>query len=74
MEVADTGEGADEETVRRAFEPFFTTKPTGEGTGLGLGISRNLVVQKHGGEISVDSKPGRTCFAVRLPLDSGPGE
>jgi signal transduction histidine kinase len=56
------------------FDPFFTTKPPGEGTGLGLNISRNLIVKKHRGDIIVKSRPGRTCFAVRLPEDIDSGE
>jgi two-component system NtrC family sensor kinase len=52
----------------RIFEPFFTTKPVGEGTGLGLGIAREIV-RKHGGSIAVESHPGEgTVFSVRLPL------
>jgi signal transduction histidine kinase len=74
VEIEDDGPGIPEENRSRIFDPFFTTKGPGDGTGLGLNISRNLVVQKHRGEISVESKPGRTCFAVRLPLDFGPGE
>jgi signal transduction histidine kinase len=50
------------------FDPFFTTKAPGEGTGLGLNISHSIVTQKHGGEISVASAPGRTIFTVKLPL------
>jgi signal transduction histidine kinase len=50
------------------FTPFFTTKPTGEGTGLGLSISYDIVVQQHGGTITVDSRPGEfTEFVIRLP-------
>lgn len=74
VEIEDDGPGIPEENRSNIFDPFFTTKGPGEGTGLGLNISRNLVVQKHRGEISVESKPGRTCFAVRLPLDFDPGE
>jgi signal transduction histidine kinase len=51
--------------------PFFTTKPTGEGTGLGLSISYDIVVQEHGGTITVDSQPGEfTEFTLRLPRTS----
>ena len=52
----------------RAFEPFFTTKDVGKGTGLGLDISRRIVVERHGGEISFDSTPGGTTAHVRLPI------
>jgi signal transduction histidine kinase len=74
VEIEDDGPGIPEENRSKIFEPFFTTKGPGDGTGLGLNISRNLVVQKHRGEISVESKPGRTCFTVRLPLDFDPSE
>jgi PAS domain S-box-containing protein len=69
VEIEDDGPGIPEEDQSIIFDPFFTTKPPGEGTGLGLNISRNLVVKKHRGELSVSSRPGRTCFVVRLPLD-----
>ncbi|NJC72257.1 cyclic nucleotide-binding domain-containing protein [Planosporangium thailandense] len=68
VEVGDTGPGIPPELRRRVFEPFFTTKPVGEGTGLGLDIAYRIVVNRHGGDISVDSKPGDTRFQVRLPL------
>ena len=68
VEVEDTGPGMSEETAKRLFDPFFTTKPVGEGTGLGLDISRRIIVDHHQGEISVDSAPGRTVFRVRLPV------
>ena len=55
------------EVQRRAFDPFFTTKDVGKGTGLGLDISRRIIVERHVGEISIDSVPGRTVMRVRLP-------
>lgn len=68
--IGDTGPGVPEEIRDRIFEPFFTTKPVGEGTGLGLDISWRIV-DKHRGDIRVESRPGRTEFVVRLPL-AGP--
>jgi PAS domain S-box-containing protein len=74
VEIEDNGPGIPQEIQSKIFDPFFTTKGPGQGTGLGLNISRNLVVQKHHGEISVISQPGSTCFAVRLPVDFNPAE
>jgi signal transduction histidine kinase len=68
VEIADTGPGIPDDVVGRIFEPFFTTKPVGEGTGLGLDISWRIVVNKHHGDLSVESVPGDTRFRVRLPL------
>jgi signal transduction histidine kinase len=68
VEFADTGPGIPEEIRGRIFEPFFTTKPVGQGTGLGLDISWRIVVNKHHGDIQVESVPGDTRFRVRLPL------
>jgi signal transduction histidine kinase len=65
--VVDDGHGIPEDVRSRIFDPFFTTKPVGEGTGLGLDIVRRLV-QRHDGDIDVDSRPGRTEFRVRLPV------
>jgi signal transduction histidine kinase/predicted CoA-binding protein len=67
VEVEDNGPGIPAEIIDKIFSPFFTTKPVGKGTGLGLNISYNIV-QKHGGEIKVFSRPGKTCFQVRLPV------
>ena len=68
VEIGDTGPGVPEKLRRRIFEPFFTTKPVGQGTGLGLDISYRIVVARHGGDLTVDSRPGDTRFIVRLPL------
>jgi signal transduction histidine kinase len=59
-----------EEVIDRIFTPFFTTKPFGEGTGLGLDLARRIVVEKHQGDIRVQSKPGDTKFIVILPLQA----
>jgi len=67
VEIGDDGPGIPPEIQGRIFEPFFTTKPQGEGTGLGLDTVYRIV-QKHQGEIRFQSKPGDTCFQVRLPL------
>lgn len=69
VEIADTGPGIDPAIRPRIFEPFFTTKPVGQGTGLGLDISYRIVVNKHHGDIRVDSSPGDTRFRVLLPID-----
>ncbi|MFE7719941.1 ATP-binding protein [Nocardia rhizosphaerihabitans] len=69
IEIGDTGPGIAPEVRGRIFEPFFTTKPVGDGTGLGLDISFRIVVNKHNGDIRVESEPGNTRFIVRLPLD-----
>jgi signal transduction histidine kinase len=68
VEFADTGPGVPPEIRERIFEPFFTTKPVGAGTGLGLDISWRIIVNKHHGDLQVQSFPGDTRFRVRLPL------
>jgi signal transduction histidine kinase len=67
VEVRDNGPGIPSEVQARIFEPFFTTKPVGEGTGLGLDTSMRIV-RRHHGNMRFETKPGDTCFQVRLPL------
>jgi len=67
VEISDNGPGVPEDQQARIFEPFFTTK--GPGSGLGLGLDTvNRIVRIHRGYVSVESKPGKTCFQVRLPI------
>ena len=66
VRVVDDGPGIPADIQGRIFDPFFTTKPVGSGTGLGLDIARKIVM-RHGGEIDVDTAPGRTEFRVSLP-------
>jgi signal transduction histidine kinase len=72
VEICDDGPGIPEDIIGRIFTPFFTTKPFGEGTGLGLDLAWRIVVEKHGGNMSVQSKPGDTRFIVCLPLVAPP--
>jgi signal transduction histidine kinase len=66
VEIGDTGTGMPPEVLRHAFDPFFTTKPVGRGAGLGLDVARRIV-ERHGGRIAIDSRPGCTVVDVRLP-------
>jgi signal transduction histidine kinase len=68
VEVRDSGPGIPREIQPRVFDPFFTTKPQGSGTGLGLYIAHNIVAERGQGQITVESKPGDTCFQVILPI------
>jgi signal transduction histidine kinase len=73
VEIEDDGTGIPSEALPRVFDSFFTTKPPGSGTGLGLDISYGIVVQRHGGEIDIDSEPGRTTVRVALPMGGPAG-
>jgi signal transduction histidine kinase len=69
VEIEDDGPGIPQDIQSKIYDPFFTTKAPGEGTGLGLNISYNIIVEKHKGTIEVHSKPGRTHFEVKVPLN-----
>lgn len=67
--ISDTGGGIPPAVASRIFDPFFTTKPVGKGTGQGLTIAHDIIVNKHGGTIAVESEPGQgTSFIIRLPV------
>ena len=69
IKVKDNGVGIPDEIKEKIMQPFFTTKPTGEGTGLGLSLSYDMVVKGHGGKITVDGKEGEyTIFTILLPM------
>jgi signal transduction histidine kinase len=69
IRVHDNGTGIAAALTDKVFQPFFTTKPPGEGTGLGLSLSYDMVTRVHGGTLSVDTKEGEFAeFIVRLPL------
>jgi signal transduction histidine kinase len=69
IEVIDSGQGIPPEVQPYIFEQFFTTKESGQGTGLGLPIAYRVVVDRHQGQLIIDSQPGRTCFRVFLPTN-----
>ena len=68
VRIADSGPGIAPEIAPKVFDPFFTTKPQGKGTGLGLHIAHNIIVNRHRGRIEFDSHPGRTEFRIVLPI------
>jgi signal transduction histidine kinase len=71
IRIRDNGTGIPPEVKDRMFNPFFTTKPAGEGTGLGLSMSHDIIVKQHGGTIDVDTEPGHfTEFRIVLPRAS----
>ncbi len=71
--ISDTGGGIPEHVRPRIFDPFFTTKEVGRGTGQGLAIARNAVRDKHGGDLSFETKLGQgTTFTIRLPIEGKP--
>jgi signal transduction histidine kinase len=68
VSIKDDGPGISPEIQNQIFNPFFTTKAPGQGTGLGLNISYNIIVKKHHGDISVQSNANETCFNIEIPL------
>ena len=69
IHIRDNGKGMVEEVKAKIFDHLFTTKGVGKGTGLGLAIARQIVVEKHGGEIEITSAPGQgTEFVIKLPV------
>jgi signal transduction histidine kinase len=71
IRIRDNGTGIPAEVKEKMFNPFFTTKPAGEGTGLGLSMSHDIIVKQHGGTIDVDTSPGHfTEFRIVLPRTS----
>jgi PAS domain S-box-containing protein len=74
VRVRDNGAGIPKAVVAKIFTPFFTTKPAGEGTGLGLSLSHDIVVHQHGGKLEVESLEGEYAeFTIRLPAETVPG-
>ena len=73
IRIRDNGTGIPPEVQEKMFNPFFTTKPAGEGTGLGLSMSHDIIVKQHGGRIEVDTQPGQfTEFTIVLPRAANP--
>ena len=68
VEISDDGPGVPDDVAGQIFDPFFTTKDVGSGTGLGLATARRIVVDRHDGSLTLDTKPGHTTFRVRLPF------
>jgi predicted ATPase/signal transduction histidine kinase len=69
IQIADNGCGMSDKVRQKIFDPFFTTKPVGSGTGLGLSISYQVVVDKHKGQLTCDSTPGKgTEFVIEIPM------
>ena len=69
ISIWDNGMGIPQEVLNKIFEPFFTTKPTGQGTGLGLSLSYDIITKGHRGELKVNTKEGEYAeFIIELPL------
>jgi signal transduction histidine kinase len=71
ISVRDNGNGIPQKVLDKIFQPFFTTKPTGQGTGLGLSLSYDIITKGHGGELKVETKEGEgSVFIISLPINS----
>ena len=69
IRIRDNGMGIPQKVIDKIFQPFFTTKPTGEGTGLGLSLSYDIITKMHGGQLMVDTRDGEYAeFIIRLPI------
>ena len=70
IKVSDNGNGIPDKILDKIFQPFFTTKPTGQGTGLGLSLSYDIITKAHGGALKVETKEGEgTEFIISLPVN-----
>lgn len=73
IEVSDNGPGIPANVREKVFDPFFTTKQVGKGTGQGLALAKDIIIQQHGGQLYLDDSPGySTCFVIELPASSVP--
>ena len=71
IRVIDNGDGIPDNIKDKIFQPFFTTKPTGEGTGLGLSMSYDIITKGHGGSMTVETKTGEgSIFRLSIPLNT----
>ena len=69
IKVSDNGNGISQKVLDKIFQPFFTTKPTGQGTGLGLSLSYDIITKGHAGELKVETKEGKgSTFIIALPV------
>jgi two-component system NtrC family sensor kinase len=67
IKVTDNGSGIPKKIIGKMFQPFFTSKPTGQGTGLGLSLSYDIIIKEHNGTIKAESKQGETIFSIQIP-------